>query len=145
MNIEIRLATNYDIPEIEKIHLKHFAEIGEKDGSIQGIMERTDMLNLVAVAETGEIVGYSLSSNIQKYSYLQWIGVKYEKEGIGNSILQNYLKECKKMEINHVGITTRNRFKAAIIMYLKNDFEITGVYQGIDGDLMITIRKDLKK
>lgn len=143
MRFTIVKAQLSDLTEIEKIHLKYYAEIGQRAGDLNDYFNDQARLILVAKTDESEVVGYLTATIYDSQSFAEWIGVKIEGQKIGSSLVNYYLEECKKRGVKGVKLATRNRFKAALILYVKLGFEIFGVYQGNDGDLMLQLRKKL--
>lgn len=143
MKISITNALSSEAPEIEKIHLKHYQAIGEGPGDLATYFNDKNRLILVAKTESQEIVGYLTATVDGALSFAEWIGVKIENQKIGNGLLEHYYDECKKRGVKWIRLATRNRFQKALIIYIKHGFQIFGVYQGSDGDLMIQLRKKL--
>lgn len=143
MNIQIQKATENHVLEIEQIHLASFASIGEKKGDIALYLKRKENLAYVALNEAGKVVGYLISFDYKTDNYLEWFGVDQTEKGIAQKLLDHFLTDLRANNVKHVGLRSRNRFKEAMAFYLKNNFDITGVYLGIDQDLMINFRKTL--
>ena len=125
---------------MEKIHLKYFSEIGEKIGSIRDNLNFSAKLCLVALDSKSNVVGYIISSTSGTMNYFEWFGVSEKKKGIAQALFQEYIKELKSQGVKESVLSTRNRFKDAIIFYIKSGYEIKGLFQGTDGDLMIRLR-----
>jgi ribosomal protein S18 acetylase RimI-like enzyme len=143
MKVSITTALPQEAPEIEKIHLKYYQEIGQDVGVIASYFNDKNRLILVAKTESQEIVGYLTATIDGTQSFAEWIGVKVEDQKIGSALAEKYIEECKKLNVKWLKVATRNRFQKALIIYIKYGFQIFGVYQGPDGDLMIQLRKKL--
>lgn len=143
MNISIHPATFHDLTEVEKIHLNYYQDIGQRQGDIVEYFNGPNRLILLVKTDEGEVVAYLIALNEGGQSFAEWIGVKYENQKIGTRLVEFYIDYCKKNNMKYIKATTRNRFKKALIGYIKYGFEIYGTYQGFDGDLMIQLRKIL--
>lgn len=143
MKLFVEEATSLDLDAITDLHLRYYESIGQTKEDVRKLMNRDHGLILVAKNEARELVGYLSAAIEGNQSYAEWIGVKYERMGIGSKLGLHYLEECKARKINWIRATTRNRFKVALMGYIKHGFDIYGVYQGSDGELMIQLRKAL--
>jgi predicted N-acetyltransferase YhbS len=141
--ITILKAQEEHIDGMEKIHLSYFAEIGEKAGSIRSSFGQKDKLSLVALDSNSNVVGYIISSTYGAHNYFEWFGVAEKRKGIAQALFIEYENELKNLKVTESSLATRNRFKDAIIFYIKSGYEIKGIFQGSDGDLMIQLRKIL--
>jgi GNAT superfamily N-acetyltransferase len=139
--MKILRATEEHFDGIEKIHLKYFAEIGEKEGCVKTYLGKGDRLSFVALNSQSEVMGYIISSTNGQRNYFEWFGVKEKGKGIAQALLKEYFHVLKKENVTESVLATRNRFKDAIVFYIKAGYEIAGMFLGRDGDLMVQFRK----
>jgi predicted N-acetyltransferase YhbS len=138
---KVARAQEKHIDGMEKIHLSYFSEIGQGVGSIRDEFGQKDKLSLVALDSDSNVIGYLVSTTYGTHNYFEWFGVSEKRKGIAQALFQEYEKELKLLNVIESSLSTRNRFKDAIIFYLKSGYSIKGLTQGSDGDLMIQFRK----
>ena len=141
--VTIQKAKEEHIDGMEKIHLKYFSEIGEKVGVIKESFNLSGKLSFVALDSKSNIIGYIISSTTGTQNYFEWFGVLEKKKGIAQALFQEYIKKLQTQNVKESVLFTRNRFKDAIIFYIKSGYDILGLSQGRDGDLMIQLRKSI--
>lgn len=141
--IHILKPTDVHIKEIERIHLSHFQQIGQVEGEIASYLKRPENLALISTDKDGVVTGYIISANYGTQNYFEWFAVSKKRQGIAQALFNEYLKELKLLKMTSSALASRNRFKDAIIFYLKSGYEIKGVNLANDGDLMINLKLSL--
>lgn len=146
--IAVRPAERSEFAEIALLHSTVFSEIGETLDSFLSHAESPGVEILIAAMEEVpfKICGYAtLSRRSGAVAYFNWFGVVLDQrgKGAGSSLLKAVMERCKVLGVTEAQLDTRNRFKSAIRLNLKFNFEIIGTYLGSDRDLMIKMRGDL--
>lgn len=144
MNITIRKANIDDLECIQKLNSKLFEkEYREFDDSLkvswpfekEGENYFRDVIDnhytIVAIVNEN-VVGYLAGSlNIQN-SYNttsiaeldnMFIEEEYRNQGIGKSLIQNFIEYCNKNNIDEIKVTASFKNKNAIQFYIRNGFE----------------------
>ncbi len=141
-----RKAESKDLQAIGAIHRKHFGAIGETVQSAKQLFQPTNQNVSLYVATTakGELVGYGQVIH-GKRTYLSWGGIapKFYGQGVGAFMLEKALRDIRAKGGKEVNLDTRNRFKHALAVYLRFDFDIIGTWIQSDGELMVRLRKKL--
>lgn len=141
-----RPVENKDLPAISAIHFQHFKKIGETKSSGRGLFQpnNPNISLYVATTTKGQVVGYGQVIHGRR-TYLSWGGIssKHYGQNIGAFMLGKALRDIRAKGGREVNLDTRNRFKHAIAIYLKFDFDIIGTWVQSDGELMVKLRKKL--
>jgi hypothetical protein len=95
------------------------------------------------LVQSKRIVGYATLDIYDKVANAIWIGLIPEliSQGIGIQFMKDIYSHLKQKSVKEIILTTRNRFKKALTLYIKNGFEIYGMHVGADGDLMKNLKK----
>ena len=84
--------------------------------------------SLALISGSGEVLGYIGSAKV--LDELQIINVavaeKHRKKGYGNLILEGFEELCERLAIAYISLEVRESNEAAISLYKKFGFEITG-------------------
>lgn len=133
-----------DILEIVELHAAIFSEIGMTIENSMPLFESAAG-KIAIIKEEGDIIAYAHWEEHQSYAYLSWIGVSplHRHKGHAKALLNFVINSCRKADCAAIGLDSRNRFKSAMGLYLKNDFDIIGTFLQTDGELMIRFRKSL--
>ncbi len=82
-----------------------------------------------------------MSATYGSKNWFEWFGVSLHKKGVAQALVESYFEILNNNSIKESILITRNRFKDAIVFYVKSGYEIKGLVQGSDADLMITMKK----
>lgn len=143
MSLKIVKAETKHADGIEKIHLKHFAQIGEKAGAVLTSLKRPEALSYVALDQKENVVGYILSANYGTQNFFEWFGVSEEKKGIAKALYNEYIREIKDLGMKESSLYSRNRYRSGICFYLNRGYDIKGMSQTNEGDLLLLMKKIL--
>jgi ribosomal protein S18 acetylase RimI-like enzyme len=130
-----------------RLHGLLFKDIGE---TRMNVIEASQSLGAHTLAvvrpNTGAVVGYLQGVKRGREAHLSWFGVRsnHRGRGLGELLLKKFETWARNMGLTSIGLTSRNRYKAAMRLYLKHGFDITGTSVGPDGDLLIHLRLKLK-
>ncbi len=146
MKVTLQPAKLSDLQQIRKLHLACFSKIGQTSRDVH----RHSLLNGPAsfcwVARNGRnVVGYVIAIRNRNSAYINWLGVnqKHRRNSIGSSLVKTAETWAKRNRLRDISLDSRNRYREAIYLYLRQGYSICGVWTGTDGDLMIKIRKRL--
>ncbi len=128
--------------QVGKHHVQTFKEIWQKLTDWEEIYKRS-IPCLVALSESGKVVGYAIYQIHASVLHFHWFGVssRYKRKGIGQKLLNEVVKIAKKEKAQIIEVHSRNRFRSALCLYLKNNFSIEGTYLQNDNEMMIVLRK----
>ena len=106
---------------------------------------KEDFITILAYFEN-TLVGFKIGYRYNETTFCSWLGgVKsnFRNQGIANQIL--HLQEKKAKENNYSKLRTKsmNRFKAMLILNLKNGFDIVKVYTNDSNQTKIVFEKDI--
>lgn len=143
MTYKIVKAETKHADAIEQIHLRHFAQIGEKAGAVLTSLKRPEALSYVALDQQDNVVGYILSANFGTQNFFEWFGVAEEKKGIAKALYNVYINEIKELGIKESALYTRNRYRNGICFYLNRGYDLKGMTHTNEGDLLFLMKKFL--
>ena len=99
------------------------------------------------VAEIDEkLVGYSFFCRQGKSLYWNWLAVlpEFEGAGVAEAMLNEVESWANREGLGTIILDSRNRFKKALVFYLKNGFDVIGTFLHSDGEVMIRLSKKNK-
>lgn len=143
MTYKIVKAETKHAEAMEQIHLKHFAQIGEKVGNVLTSLKRPEALSYVALDQQDKVVGYILSANYGTQNYFEWFGVTEERKGIAKALYNVYINEIKELGMKESALYSRNRYRNGICFYLNRGYDIKGMSQTNENDLLFLMKKSL--
>jgi|GEM_PF-5116520 len=146
--ITIRPAEQKDWASIASIHAQCFSCIGQTKEDIIAVLKTESSAYFFIVAEMGKNVqGYAIASTGGRQAYFSWMGVlrSAEKRGIGSKLISEIEKWSSEKHCASITLDSRNRFKKAVRLYLSNEYDISGTWIGSDEELMIRMKKPLRK
>lgn len=129
-----------DHAAVTRLHLAAFKEIGESKATLEKFLTLPKATIIVVQSKkTHRVVGYYGFTAKRKAYYGNWMSVakSYRGNGLGQIIVTDFLKRARKNKVREVLLSTRNRFKPAMICYLNCGFQINRTYKAKDGDTMI--------
>ena len=96
-----------------------------------------------------KVLGYALYTiNNRNILNLNWIAVnqKLKNKGTGTILIKKVIQIAKLKKLKAIELDSRNIFKSAMRLYLRNGFDIVGFYQEKDHhSLIIKFRLPLSK
>lgn len=133
------------LAQVGKIHAQSFCAIGQTVSDVAGFANEMSYTQ-VAVDEGGELLGYIHGKLQGRNAYLGWFAVKKSsrRRGTGKRLLKKFTSWARQKEARYIVLDTRNRYRDAMIMYLKSGYEVFGTFQAENGDTMIRLRMKLK-
>lgn len=134
--------TKDQISAAKKLAASTFKDIGLKSSDMDVYFNSDKFLSYVAV-DNNSVVGFA-SANIA-HGFFYWLAVspKHRRKGIGQSLVTKIEQDFKKKKTKTISLESRNRYKPAIMMYLKNGYDIKGSFVEPAGDLLIRLSKKL--
>ena len=139
--------------QVAEFHEALFKEIGESQQTFNDHLQRSDteliiekeLLNVQSDSEEGALLGYALIKILKDEIEIGWLGVIHDKRrcGIGSRLIQKIINRFQGNGKIRALCFSRNRYKSAMRLYLKHEFNITGTFKGMDGDLMIKFERQL--
>ena len=130
MNISFDLMKYEDIDSVLEVSSLSFSIPWSKDSYIQ---ELTNPIARYLVAKIdNKVVGFVGTWIVLDESHITNIAVhpNYRKQGIGSSLLEEFLKYCKSQGCIAYTLEVRNSNKAARTLYEKYSFKQEGVRKG---------------
>lgn len=130
MNISVDLMKEEDIDSVLEISSLSFSIPWSRDSYIQ---ELTNPLAKYLVAKIdNKIVGFVGTWIVLDESHITNIAIhpNHRKQGIGSSLLEEFLKYCKSQGCIAFTLEVRNSNKAAKTLYEKYNFKQEGVRKG---------------
>ncbi len=111
----------------------------------QRIEAQPELYSILAY-DTDALVGYKMGYPYDKHTFYSWIGgvlSPYRQRGIAKQLA--HLQEHWAKEHGFAKLRTKsmNRFRAMMILNLKNGFNITNVYTNARGQTKIVFEKSL--
>ncbi len=144
----IRNACAKDLSGILRVHVEQFKAIGETARKARPAFDTAMKSKCLFVAEgdDGKTVGYASVALRGKSAYLCWIAVNQRSQGngLGAALLDHVRQWAIKNRVKHIELDSRNRFKKALMMYLRANYDIVGLWRHTDGELMLQLRLTLK-
>jgi len=136
-------------PELRKIE-EFYASIFEKIDSEKFTKRMTESENLLTILAFHEdrIVGFKIGYRIAPTTFYSWIGgvdEKFRQNGIAAELMKRQHDWCARNGFEKVRTKTQNRFKAMLILNIKNGFEIIGVYRNARNESRIVLEKTLRE
>jgi len=143
--MKIRSLTPKDIPAVNRIHFIAFAGIHETEKSASIYMHDEKYGNCVAEIDE-KLVGYSFFCRQGKSLYWNWLAVlpEFEGAGVAEAMLNEVESWANREGLGTIILDSRNRFKKALVFYLKNGFDVIGTFLHSDGEVMIRLSKKNK-
>lgn len=129
---------------MQKLHHLTFCEIGETEETASNLLN--SVKNRVIVAEKNElIIGYAIFEIKGSLLFWSWLAVLPENQGNGVALLlyQELLACAHKLALKRMMLVTRNRFKKAVRLYLRNGFKISKASLDPGGEAVIEMVKNL--
>jgi ribosomal-protein-alanine N-acetyltransferase len=130
MNIVVDLMKEEDIHSVLEISSLSFSIPWSKDSYIQ---ELTNPIARYLVAKIDDkVVGFVGTWIVLDESHITNIAIhpNYRKQGIGSSLLEEFLKYCKSQGCIAFTLEVRNSNKAARTLYEKYNFKQEGIRKG---------------
>lgn len=136
----IRRILPRDYGATARLHKKIFAGIGQTEQDLHVTFASHEYTTFVCEYKT-KIVGYGQVYLGKKGALFTWYGVSpsARNKGVGLAILKRAVTFSRRRKVKSLSLHTRNRFKKAMIQYLKFGFTINHTYEGRDGDTMIVM------
>lgn len=106
----------------------------------------SDYYLLIARLE-GRSVGFKLGYRKEKEVFHSWLGgvhPEFRGFGIATELLKRQHQWCREQGFKAIETHTQNRFKAMLILNLKQGFEMTGTHINGAGHLSLQLRKQLE-
>ena len=130
MNISVDLMKEEDIDSVLEISSLSFSIPWSKDSYIQ---ELTNPIARYLVAKIdNKVVGFIGTWIVLEESHITNIAIhpNNRKQGIGSSLLEEFLKYCKNKGCIAFTLEVRNSNKAARTLYEKYNFKQEGIRKG---------------
>lgn len=130
-----------ELEKIKQLHLVHYKEIGQVEDNVLELVKNNN--NVIYILKNySKTIGYAVFELYGPNAYGSWIGLcpKEIQKGNGFFFMREIHKNLKERNITTLNVTTRNRFKSALSIYIKNGFDIYGLSVGDDGDIMINLK-----
>ncbi len=142
----VRRLLESDVAQVSALHCHAFSVVGESKESLLSEIYHENNRCFVVVNESSEIIGYSTYSFHDASVYWNWMAVRPEALGIGAAkLMLNELEKIASQEAKTtIDLKTRNRFKRALVFYLKNGFDIVNTSVHRDGETMIKLSKKVQ-
>lgn len=130
-----------ELDQVKNLHCLYYKEIGQTGEDVKHLLKNENII-LYILKNTSEVTGYAFVELYDKSAYGSWIGLKTDdlQKGNGIFLMKEIHKDLKSKKVELLKLTTRNRFKKALSLYIQNGFDIYGVSLGDDGDLMINLK-----
>lgn len=147
MNIEIITEITPSLAkDIEQLEEKIFPETYQPGRFTSELPGKDDPLNILAY-DNGQLIGYKLGYKLKDNVFYSWLGgvvLEYRKRGLAQQMMDVQHKAVKERNYDLVRTNTRNNNPPMIIVNLKNNFNIIGMYQKSgETHLTITLEKKL--
>lgn len=133
-SLSVRSMSFDDLARIEEIDRRSFGPIWHNSRETLELAYRQAALATVAESE-GEVVGYQISTTLQKGGHLARLAVDpdFQRRGIGSALLDDLLAQFSRRGAMHVTVNTQRDNQASIALYEQFGFRKTGeaypVYQ----------------
>jgi len=111
------------------------------------IREAENLLTNLAFSD-GKIAGFKIGYKIEPQKFYSWVGgvdEKFRENGIGGELMKRQHKWCAANGFEKIQTKTKNRFKAMLILNIKNGFEIVDVYKTAQNEMKIVLEKNLSE
>ncbi len=108
-------------------------------------LARPDGLMAVA-AKDGRLAGFKMGyreSDTTVYSWLGGVRPDFRGHGLGQRLMDAQHAHCRAHGYRYVKTKTMNRWRAMLILNLKNGFDITQTYLSANGEQKIILIKPL--
>ena len=138
-----------DEKELAQLHQTLFGEIKETTFSFYQHIEREKTQVLVAIESISPfkyaILGYALFGTEDKLCELNWMGVTSgnREKGVGSTLIDAVIEATKRQKTESLIVFGRDRFPAAVRLYLRKNFKTIGTFRGLDGDQMTKFQLSL--
>ncbi len=109
------------------------------------IHEFENFVGLIARVD-GELSGFKLGYALNKETYYSWLGAvkpNLLRFGIASALHTSLLAFCRRNSFKKLQTKTMNRYKAMLIMNLKNGFDIVGTEQTSAGETKVLMELNL--
>jgi ribosomal protein S18 acetylase RimI-like enzyme len=139
----IYTGSNQQIQHAKKILITNFRNIGLERSELEDYFNSPNVYSTIVAIENNKVIGTAIVNH--QTGYFGWLAVdkKHQNKGTGSKLCRSIEAILKKKKIKQISLDTRNQFKSALIMYLKNGYEIKGTFLHHDGELMIRLNKNL--
>jgi ribosomal protein S18 acetylase RimI-like enzyme len=127
----------------KELLLTTFKNINIKSSELEEHYNSSNVYSTLVAIENNKVIGTAIVNH--QTGYFGWLAVdkKYQNKGTGSKLCKRIEAILKKKKIKQITLDTRNQFKSALIMYLKNGYEINGTFLHHDGELMIRMSKKI--
>jgi predicted GNAT superfamily acetyltransferase len=148
-NITYKTITGFPSKKIFAELTELYVEIFE-DADLEFFGQRfnalTDLLTLLAY-HNGYLVGFKVGYRYDALTFYSWIGgVKliFRNKGIAKQLALLQEQQAKQHGYTKLRTKSMNRFKAMMIMNLKNGFDIKKIYTNTKGQTKIVFEKTIE-
>ncbi|NBB20752.1 GNAT family N-acetyltransferase [Runella sp. CRIBMP] len=148
--IEYKTFTN-QLPEavLEAVLTLHFQvfEGQERSQLIQEINETPHLLTLIAY-ENDDVVGYKMGYRRKEGHFYSWLGCvlpTHRGQGIAGHLMELQHEWCRANGYHTVRTMTYNKWRNMLILNLKHNFNIVGIFADNPGAPKIVLEKNLNQ
>lgn len=102
---------------------------------------------LIATSLDNQLVGFKLGYAKNEERFYSWLGAvhpDYQRYGVGQELMSRQHQWCKKKNFKIIETKTLNKWKAMLILNIKNDFQIVGTDTNQKGETKIIMEKYLR-
>lgn len=144
----VRPANISDLSGICEVEQTSFAYDAYPSFLLEKLISNSQSVSLVAIDQSGKIIGYSISNNEDTRSHLISLAVlpNYRRIGIATRMLKELTIILRNRGINEVRLEVRTDNNPAIQLYRRSDFADERIIREYysDGSAALSMRKTLR-